>query len=187
MICLEAVVSRWSRATKYSYKIPEDASLTERSETLGFGELVRVDVFSSRFSARHQEYVIAHERSRVTEGEEADDDKSKWYTEMCHGGSEGDVLSALIDEHLNEAGGDNIYSQQGRRGNKCEEVSVVAFSDTVVQPDAMMVVTLDAVVAHPAVVSSRWSPDVAGSAVFHGKFKSGSTRVRGLYLRPVDC
>lgn len=187
MMCLEAVVRRRTGPTKHSNQISEDASLAERSEALRLGKLMRVDIFPSRFSARHQEDMVAHKRSWVAEGEEPDNDKSERHAEMCHSRGEGNVLPALVDEHLDEACGNDVHGQKSRRSDKGEKVSVVAFSNTIVQPDAVMIMALNAVVAHSTVMSTRGAPDITRSAVLHGEFECGSTGVRRLYLRPVDC
>ena len=59
-----------------------------------------------------------------------------------------------------------------------KKVAVVSASDTVVKPDAMMVLGLDAVVTHAAVVCARGAPDVAAFAVLGGHLhcSTGSCR-----------
>jgi hypothetical protein len=77
-----------------------------------------------------------------------------------------------IDQDLGKTGPDEIGGEKRRCANKGEEISVVSASDAVVKPHAVMVLRLNAIIAEPAVVGARRSPDVAGAAMpnrdFHG-------------------
>ena len=59
-------------------------------------------------------------------------------------------------------------SQKGTGADKGKEVSVVPATNAVVEPNTVMILGVDAVVADTAVVTARRSPDVAGFAIFHG-------------------
>ena len=93
---------------------------------------------------------------------------------MADGIAEGDVLSALVHKDLCQRGSHKIQGTNRRSGEECEEVSIIASSDAVVDPDTMMIGRLDAVVAEAAVVSPGRSPDVAGLAVLCRHFHSSS-------------
>lgn len=79
----------------------------------------------------------------------------------------------VVRGHLNLrcAGGPEKYSCHGGGGHEGEEVAVVASPDTVVEPHAMVVLSVDAAVAYAAVMASRWSPYLACFAVLHWHFK----------------
>jgi hypothetical protein len=67
---------------------------------------------------------------------------------------------------VREAEGKQHQAQQRRGGDVGEEVPVIPPSDTIVQPDAMMILRLDARIADSAVMCARRAPDVAAFAVF---------------------
>lgn len=167
---LESIVRRGPRPAKDGYKVLEDASLAERSEALGFRELVRVDVFASCLASRNKEYVVSHQCRRVTESKDAKNDQCEGNPEVVNSGAKGDVLSVLVNKELDEAGRNDVYRQERGRCDEGEEVAVVTLANTVVEPNAVVVVALDTIVAHPAVMSTRWAPDVASPAVLHRKF-----------------
>ena len=54
------------------------------------------------------------------------------------------------------------------QGYETKKVAVVASANTIVQPDAVMVLRINAVVANPAMVASGRPPDVTGLTVFGG-------------------
>ena len=66
-----------------------------------------------------------------------------------------------------------------------EEVPVVSAPDAVVEPDAVVVRGLDAVVAHPTVVGSRGPPDVAGFTVLGRYLHRCGRRLCRLDERPI--
>lgn len=59
----------------------------------------------------------------------------------------------------------HVASHHCSRGDKRNEVTVVSAAYTVVEPDAVMVVQLDTIVAHGAVADPRGPPDAACGAV----------------------
>ena len=56
-------------------------------------------------------------------------------------------------------------AEYGASADKAKEVPVIPTADTVVQPNTVMVQSLDAVVAYSAVIASWWPPDIATFAV----------------------
>lgn len=117
--------------------------------------------------------MISHQRGRIEEKDETENDERKGNREMLHGFGERNVLAIFVSEHLEETCADEVGSENRGRGNKGKEISVVAFSDTVVEPHTVVVMGLDAVVTEATVVSTRRPPDIASSAVlnwdFHGR------------------
>lgn len=77
-----------------------------------------------------------------------------------------------------ETGGPQVDAEKGARGDKGEEVPVIAPPDAVVEPQAVVVLRVNAVVAHAAVMAARRSPDVARLAVL-GRYFKGAVLCNG--------
>lgn len=58
-------------------------------------------------------------------------------------------------------------SEYGACSNEGEEITVISASNTIVEPDTVMVQGFNAVVAYSAVIATRWTPDAAGLAVLY--------------------
>lgn len=97
---------------------------------------------------------------------------------MVDGLAKGNVVLVRVDNELRKAYANQVEGEDGGRCDKGEEVSVVALADAVIQPHAMVIVRLDAVIAKTAVVGTRRPPDVARPAVLDGKLHGGSRRLR---------
>lgn len=76
------------------------------------------------------------------------------------------VGSGAVDEELSETSGDGDEAEESRGTNVSEEVAVVASTDTIVEPDAMMILSFDAIITDTTMMTTRWTPDVAGFAIF---------------------
>lgn len=91
---------------------------------------------------------------------------------MLHALTERDLFVVRVGDDLDKTRADQVGGENCGRGDKCKEISVIAFSDTVIEPDTVVVVGLDTVIAEAAVMSTRRAPDVASPAVlnrdFHG-------------------
>lgn len=95
----------------------------------------------------------------------------------------------------------NDLSQTGKRQKKrkyrpradeSKEEPVVASTNTIVEPDTMVVKCLDTVVTDSAVVAPWWSPDVAGLAVLDWDVHrccigSGKSYHHPIISRGADC
>ena len=106
-----------------------------------------VQVFAGGLTPGHQEEVIAHERCRVKEADQAEDHQGKGEPEVIYSGAKGDALLALINEDLCERGAQEIESKQGAGGYESEKVAIVTPANAVVEPDTVMILGLDAVIA----------------------------------------
>jgi hypothetical protein len=95
------------------------------------------------------------------------------------------VLSVHVDEDLGEICTQDEETQYCTEGKECEEISVVSASDAIVDPNTMVVLGLDTVVANSTVVTSRRTPDVASFAVFGWHFHSSGGRLCGLDHGPI--
>lgn len=102
------------------------------------------------------------------------------------------MLLVGVSQKLPEAAKGKEKSQERSGANKGEEVAVVSAAHTIVQPDTMVIKCLNAVVAHPAVIASRWSPNVACLTVFDRDVHSGGLRSSQSNHHPIiswwaDC
>lgn len=77
------------------------------------------------------------------------------------------------------AEGKEEKAEEGGEEDVGEEVAVVAAADAVVQPDAVMILSFDAGITHPAMVGAGWAPDVAGFAVLGRYFHCRGLRQAG--------
>lgn len=78
------------------------------------------------------------------------------------------------------------------RADESKEKSVVASTNAIVEPDTVVVECLDTVVTDSAVITSRWSPDVAGLAVLDWDVHRCCIRSGKSYHHPIiswgaDC
>ena len=181
---LEPVVCRRAGAAQHDEPVLEPAALREGPVSVFFEELVRVEVLACCLPPRHEEDVIAHQRGRIDEGEEAVDEHGKGDAEVADGLGKRDPLEVLVDEDLGERRPGEVEPQERGAADKSKEIAVVATAHTVVEPDAVVVLGLDAVVAQAAVVSAGRPPDAACLAVLGGHLHRGGFRVGGLDKSP---
>lgn len=177
MLLLEVVVRRRARTAQHHDPVLVPRALGKRPEAVFLKELVAVQELARRLAARHQEHVVAHQRGRVQEAEAPVEHHGEGHRVVVDGLGEGGVLAVHVDEDLREGGADEEEGEQRGGRHEGEEVAVVAPPDAVVEPHAVVVRGLDAVVAHAAVVRAGRPPDVAGLAVFGWHFHGGG---RGL-------
>lgn len=96
-----------------------------------------------------------------------------------------DTFPASILQNLHQTSSSKVGTEESSAGNKSEKISVVSTADTVIEPNAMMILGLDAIVAQSTVVSTRWTPDVTGSAVPNRDFHSSGRLVCGSDEVPI--
>lgn len=75
-------------------------------------------------------------------------------------------------------------SQKGTGADKGEEVPVIAPANAIVEPNAVVILSIYAVVADTAVVATWRSPDVAGFAILYRYFHGCVQRARRLDSGP---
>lgn len=182
---LEAVVRGRAGSAEDNNPVLEPAALSEGTEALCLDEFVGVYVLAGRFAAGHEEDVVAHEGGGVGEGQATVDDHGKGDAEVVDGGAERDGLATRVDKDLSEGCAEEIERNERGRGDEGEEVAVVPAANAVIEPDAVMIVRLDTVVAEAAVVSPGRAPDIAGAAVLDGDFHGGGGRLGRFDQRPI--
>jgi hypothetical protein len=95
------------------------------------------------------------------------------------------VFLIHVDQNLGKACAKKVETKEGGERDEGEKVAVVASSNTIVQPDTMMVLSFNAVVAYSAMMTSWWTPDVTSLAVLSGYFHRSSLRLSRLDHGPV--
>ncbi|KFY21059.1 hypothetical protein V493_07584, partial [Pseudogymnoascus sp. VKM F-4281 (FW-2241)] len=113
-------------------------------------KLPRIKQLPRRLPPPRQKDMVKEQRSRVRER------NSRVHKERKDALLAGDGAAEIKDRH----------GCPGR--DKGEEIPVVATADAVVEPHAVVVVRLDAVIADAAVVAAGRTPDMTGLAVFDG-------------------
>ena len=120
--------------------------------------------------------MVCHERDRVCCTEHTVYDHGKWNPQLVNRFAKGDSLLDRIRYAVVQAGVDQEKCQAKNGSNKCEKVAVVASTNTIVEPDAMVIKRFHAVVTDSAVIAARRPPDVAGFAIFDRQVHCGSVR-----------
>lgn len=142
-------------------------------------ELVTVEVLARGFAAAHEEEVVACKGEWISRGEEGVDDHGEGDAPGVDGGAEGRVVAVHPEEDVRQARAKEVETEQRATEHKGEEVSIVAASDAVVQPHAVMILGLDTIVADAAVVCARRAPDVTRLAVLGWDLHCGRGRGGG--------
>lgn len=149
--------------------------------TIFFQEFMRVEVFTRRIAARHKEEMVSHQRSWIGNGKDRVDDHRERDAPMIYTFRKTDMALICIHNNLRQTRSKYIKSQKRTCRKEHEEIPVIATAYTVVDPDAMVVLRFDAVVADAAVVAPGWSPDIAGFAVLCGHFHGCCAGGGGFY------
>lgn len=127
-----------------------------------------VEVLSGSLTPRHKKDVIPGQSRGIEKGNKAVYDHGKCYPEVTDGRTEGYVLPVHVDDDLCQRDAEEIRRGNHTTRDKCKEEPVVTPPNAVVDPDTVMVLCLNAVVAKATVMGSRWTPDVARLAVLCG-------------------
>ena len=84
-----------------------------------------------------------------------------------------------------KGGSHDVQGEDSSSTKVGEEEAVITSADAIIEPNTVMVMPIDTVVADTAMMGTRRSPNVAGSAVFHRYFHRGSARLSRLYQHPI--
>lgn len=150
-----------------------------------FEKLVRIQILPSRLTTSHEKEMIDHKRQKIWCPHSTVDDHGEWHSEVVYGCAERDILPVHIDQNLSKACAEKVESDKRTRRDEGEEIAVVSSSHTVVDPNTMMILSLDAVVTYPAMVTTCRSPDIASFAVLGWHFHCCCGRLSGLDHGPV--
>lgn len=185
ILTLELHVRRWPRPTEHIDEVPEVIALIKRSVTVFLQELVRIEVLACGLASCHQEDMVAPETSWVREDQDAVNHHRKCslsspVTLYCI--RESCIISIHPDEEVGKRCSKKEPGQECPGHDEDKELAVVSAANAIVEPDAVVVLRLDASVAYPTVVRSGWSPDLTGLAEFDRHLHGCSRSVRGFLL-----
>lgn len=133
--------------------------------SVGLGEFVGVQILSSGFSTANKIQMVDPKRQWVRRCRSTIDNHGKWYAQNINGSPEGEMLLLCVEHDVSQAGTNQIKTDQCTPANKSEEITVVAAANTIVEPNTVMIKSLDTVVTDSAVVAARWSPNITGLAI----------------------
>jgi hypothetical protein len=187
IIILEVEEGRRSRASKHNDKVLPPRFLIERPMAVLLRKFVAVEILPRALSACNEESVVSPQRSRVHESKEPEDEHGEGDSVLINRMRTRAVVLPPPCPDMPCARSEEVYPHERATGNESEEVPVVPSSHAVVEPEAMVVLRLDAVVADAAVVAARRAPDVAGFAEFGRDFEGAVLGGRGPDHYPVGC
>ena len=162
---LESQISRGPRSKKDNYPVLEDVGLSEWPMTVCLNEFVPVDILSRGFTSSHQPEVVYPQASRVRCCQQAVDEHGEWESVIADRLIERNVVCGGVSQTVTEAAEYQKDAEQRARADECEKEAIIAPPHTIIDPDAVMVYCLHAVVTYTAVMTPRWTPNVARFAV----------------------
>jgi hypothetical protein len=135
-----------------------------------FHEFMRVQVFACGFTPPNQKQMIHTKAERIRPAEETINGHGKRNPPFIDGFAKRCAIARSPDENVREGSSEKKEAQQSCRTHKDEEVAVVAATHAVVEPNTVMVLSFNAVVADTTVMRARRSPYVAAFAILGGNF-----------------
>lgn len=183
----ELQVGGRTRPSQNGDPILEDIALCKWSVAIRLVELVRIEIFSGGLASAHQEQMVSPQRCRVWYRDDAVNNHSPGDAPFRDGSPKRDMLARHVHQNMCKTGANQKEGQNRAGAHKRKEVAVIAPPNTVVEPDAVVIECVDTVVAHPAVVAARRSPDTTGLAVLHGHVHGGHFRSSELDHDPIIC
>lgn len=185
VLLLEMQVSRRSGSPKHSEPVLDEIPLSKGPMSLCLGEPSRRQILSRSLTLPNKHHMIHPQSSRIRKRQKPVYKHSKRDTTFANSRANRNTVLVRICDNMPQAGERKKQSQKRAGADKAEEESIVAPSHTVVDPDTMMVQSLYTVVADSAMITARWSPDVASLAVFDRYIHGSSLRCRQSNHHPV--
>jgi len=195
--CLKLHVSRSAWANESEVPVLEPRVESKGSVSVLLRELVAVNVFSGCFAASHEEEVIADQTNWEQNSQAAIDDHSQRNACVCSGVcicvGVGEVargkihcgersldsgrlkIPGVVSSKLSGAArkmkqrkDDEKHTHQTSFDDEREKVQIIAASNTIVEPAAVVIVCFYTAVAVPAMVGTKWAPYFTRIAEFPG-------------------
>ncbi len=104
---------------------------------------------------------------------------------MTYRRSKRDVLSVHVNKDLGKICTEDEKSQSSTEGKEREEISIISAPNAIINPNAVVVLRLNTVIADSTVVTSRWSPYITSLAIFGWHFHCSRGRLCRLDHRPI--
>ena len=109
--------------------------------------------------------MITPQTSRIWRNKKSIDEHGEGHPPMIYRLTKADFLVRLIPKAMPEAGESKEHPKEGAKTDKGKEIPVVAPPDAIIQPDTMMILSFDTIVANSAMMATRRPPYIAGLAV----------------------
>jgi hypothetical protein len=106
VFALETHVCWRSWPGEHHHPILEYITLGKRAVAVLLEELLRIEIFSRRFSPTNEEEMISHQGCRIWSRENTVDHHGERHPEMAYRCAEGDVLAILINQNLSKTRGE---------------------------------------------------------------------------------
>jgi hypothetical protein len=136
-------------------------------------ELMRVQVLPGSFTTAHEEQMVNAETEWISPADKAIYSHGERNAPVVNGCTKRRVVTCPPYEDMRQTSPEQKQTEQSRGANEHEEVPIITTSDAVIEPDTMMILGLDAIVANTTVMGTRRSPDVAAFAILGWNLHGG--------------
>lgn len=188
----EMQICGWPWSAKNSNVVLYPVALGERSVSVDFGEFVRIEVFPCGFASAHEKKMVAEQRCRIRRSENTIYEHGKRCSPVANGMAECNSGLRAICETVSETGESKKEPENRPRSDEGEKVAIVSSTNTIVEPNTVMIECFDTIIANPAMIASRWPPDVTSLAIFDrdihcGRFGSSKSNHDPVIGRRSKC
>ena len=128
-------------------------------------KLMAVDVLSCGLASSNKPEVIHPKASWVRRGQQAIDKHCKRDSVVFYRRVKGNVVFGGVSQTVAKATKGQECTQEGTPADKSEEEAIIASPYAIINPDTVMVYSLNAIIAHPTMVAPWRPPNVAGFTV----------------------
>jgi hypothetical protein len=137
----------------------------EGSVSVFLGKLVAVEILPSGLTTTHEEEMICPKRRGIRSDQDAIDHHCEGHPVGIDRVAKFRMIMARLsvnpDEKMRQRCSKEEKSQNRSASDEGKEISVIAASNASVEPDTVMILGFDTVVAHAAMMSARGSPEIA--------------------------
>jgi hypothetical protein len=158
-------ICRWSRSLQHGHPVFEQRSPCKRPVPVFLHKLVRVQILTRRLTPSNKEQMIHAETEWVCPTKKTVYGHGERNAPCIDGFAKRGTVPRPPNQYMRQASPEEKKPKKSRCTDEDEKVAVVATTNAVVEPHAVVVLRLDTVVADATVVGARWAPDVAALAV----------------------
>lgn len=142
--------------------------------------------FSCRLPSPDQVTMIRPKACRVRGKHRPIYNHSKRNPPLMNGLDECDAFHGLVSQAMPEACNNKKNTQDRGTAHKSEEIPVISPPNTIVKPNAMMILSFNTIIANSTVITARRSPNVASFAIFYRDFHCRSNPAIWCYRDPSN-
>lgn len=187
VLLLELHVGRRPRTPKNGNPVLKDVTLREGSVSVSLGKLVRVEIFSCGLAAAGEEEMVRPKRRGIRYCNQTVDHHGPGNSPLGDCSAKRYVLSRHVDQDVCQTGANQEEGENSAEADKSKKVAIVAATNTVVEPHAVMVKGFNTIVADSTVIAARGSPNVTCLAELHRYIHGSHVRRGKLDHHPVIC